>query len=391
MLKIVDIKVHFVPVDFRTWVLIKVETNEPGVFGWGEATLEWKARSVSAAVDELRELCLGENPEAPRALVRKLTKRHFWRPGIIGMSAISGIEMACWDITGKQLDRPVADLFGGRLRKRIPVYTHLGYGASVDVYDTAMQDAMTENIEAIAAKGYHAVKVVNVPYHSTYLFARQRHQYFELLDAILSCAQGRIDVALDVHGRCGSIASAEALLSHLDGRDLLFVEEILQPGRAAQLAQLARRFKVRLATGERLVERDEFVDLARSNAVSVVQPDIAHCGGLSAAMDIATIASGFGLAIAPHNPLGLIASTVGLHFGLAAPSFLIQEEMSANFANASDFIQTPIRFRNGFWELERCAGLGVEVDEPFLARLSGRCEPLITEVALDQDGSIADW
>lgn len=95
MVTITDIKVHLLPVDFRTWVLVKVETDEPGLSGWGEATLEWKARSVSAAVDELRDMAIGENPEAPRALVCKLIKRHFWRPGIIGMSAIGGIEMAC--------------------------------------------------------------------------------------------------------------------------------------------------------------------------------------------------------------------------------------------------------------------------------------------------------
>lgn len=391
MVSITDIKVHLLPVDFRTWVLVKVETDEPGLHGWGEATLEWKARSVSAAVAELRDLCIGEDPEAPRALVRKLTKRQFWRPGIIGMSAISGIEMACWDIAGKLRGRAVADLFGGRLRARIPVYTHLGYGASADVYDRSMEGAMAENIDAIAARGYHAVKVVNVPFHSAFVFAERRHAYFDLLDSILDRARGRIDVALDVHGRCGSLASAEALLTHLDGRDIFFVEEVLQPGSAAELARLARRFKVRLATGERLVDRSDFVDLAREQAVSIVQPDIAHCGGISAAMEIATIASGFGLAIAPHNPLGLVASTVGLHFGLTAPSFLIQEEMSANFAFASDFIRTPIQFKGGFWELAPCIGLGLEVDEAFLARLAGRSEPLITESAFDPDGSVADW
>ena len=390
-MKITDVKVHLLPVDFRTWVLVKVETDEPGLYGWGEATLEWKARSVSAAVDELRELCLGADADAPRSLVRRLTKRHFWRPGIIGMSAISGIEMACWDIVGKTLGRPVADLFGGRVRQRIPVYTHLGYGASADVYERSMEGAIAESIDAIAAKGYHAVKVVNVPYHNQYVFAARRHAYFDLLDAILDLAKGRLDVALDVHGRCGSMASAEALLTHLDGKDLLFVEEIFQPGSAEELAHIARRFRVRLATGERLVDRSDFVDLARHHAVSVLQPDIAHCGGLLAACEIATIGSGFGLTVAPHNPLGLIASTVGLHFGLATPNFLVQEEMSANFAAARDFIRTPIRFVDGFWELEPCVGLGLDVDEAFLSRLSGRSEPLITDTANDPDGSIADW
>jgi galactonate dehydratase len=235
------------------------------------------------------------------------------------------------------------------------------------------------------------VKVVNVPFHSNYVFANRRNAYFDLLDSILDQTTGKIDVALDVHGRCGSLASAEALLGHLSGRNLLWIEEILQPGSPASLARLSARFQVRLATGERLVERSDFVDLARENSVSVFQPDIAHCGGIAAAMDIATVASAFDLSIAPHNPLGLVASTAGLHFGLMAPAFLIQEEMSANFAFAADFIQTPIKFKEGFWELEPCIGLGLEIDEAFLSRLAGRAEPLITETAWDPDGSIADW
>lgn len=166
---------------------------------------------------------------------------------------------------------------------------------------------MAENFAAIAAWGYHAVKVVNVPFHSAYVFAGRRHADFDLLDSILDQARGRIDVALDVHGRCAWMASAESLLTHLDTRDLLFVEEVFQPGSAADLAHLSRRFRQRQATGERLVDRSDFVDLCRANAVSVFQPDIAHFEGIAAAMEIATLASAFGLSVAPHNPLGLVA------------------------------------------------------------------------------------
>ena len=161
--RIREVKAFFVPVDFRTWLLVKVETDEPGLFGWGEATVEWKARSVAAALSELSELCVGESPLAPRALVRKMRKRHYWQPGVIGMSAISGIEMACWDIIGKTIGRPVADLFGGRIRNRVPVYTHLGYGSSQEVYDRSMTEAISAKIDEIATAGYKGVKIVNVP------------------------------------------------------------------------------------------------------------------------------------------------------------------------------------------------------------------------------------
>jgi len=386
-----DIKVYSIPVSFRTWILVKVETSEPGLFGWGEATVEWKARSVGAALLEMKDLCIGEDPLRIRHLMRKLVKRHYWDPGVIGMSAISGIEMACWDIFGKSVGRPVVDLLGGAVRDRVPVYTHLGFGSSEHVYEKSMTADALESLEKIVERGYHAVKVVNVPFHNQHVFAARRTAYFSMMDEILDACQGRIDVALDAHGRCGSVGSAETLLSFFSGRNLLFLEEVLRPAPAATLAALAQKFDVRLATGERLVELRDFVDLGCARAVAVFQPDIAHCGGLLAATQVATIAAGFNIAVAPHNPLGVVASSAGLHFALATENFLVQEEMSAHFSAASDFIETPIHFESGYWTMKPCVGLGVTVDEAFAARLQGRTEPLLTSAAVDPDGSVVDW
>jgi galactonate dehydratase len=389
-MKITDVKVFPVGVDFRTWLLVKVETDG-GLYGWGEATLEWKSRSVTSAVAELRTLCLGEDPTAIRALVRKLLKRHFWEPGAIGMTAISGIEVACWDIFGKAVGRPVVDLLGGAVRERVPLYTHLGLGRSGDVYGASLSEAALAGIEEIVARGYRALKLVNVPFHDQFIFGEERHRFLALLDRILAACAGRVEVALDVHGRCGSVASADALLTALASRDLLFVEEVLRPGPASVLAYLSRKHPVRLATGERLVAISDFAELVRADAVAILQPDIAHCGGLARAAAIAALAEAFQLSVAPHNPLGLVASTAALHFALATANHLIQEEMSAHFTNAADFISTPIRFDNGTWTLLPCTGLGVEVDETFVSRLGPGPETLLTEAAVDPYGAIVDW
>jgi galactonate dehydratase len=310
---------------------------------------------------------------------------------VIGMSAISGIEMACWDIFGKSIGRPVVDLLGGAVRDRVPVYTHLGFGDSSHVYEKSMTADALQSLEHIIERGYHAVKVVNVPFHNQHVFASRRTAYFSMMDEILDACHGRIDVALDAHGRCGSIGSAQSLLSFFAGRNLLFLEEILRPAPAATLASLARQFDVRLATGERLVQLRDFVDLGCERAVSVFQPDIAHCGGLMAACRVATIAAGFNISIAPHNPLGVVASSAGLHFAMATDNFLVQEEMSAHFNAARDFIETPIQFDAGYWTMKPCVGLGITVDEAFAARLQGRNEPLLTSSAIDPDGTLVDW
>ncbi len=127
-MKITAISTRIVNAEMRNWVFIKVETDDPGLFGWGEATLEWKTRSVVGAVEDLTPLLFGRDPRDIEQVVRVLKKHSFWRLGVIGMSAISGIEMALWDIMGKHLGVPVWRLLGGQVRDKVRVYTHLGLG-----------------------------------------------------------------------------------------------------------------------------------------------------------------------------------------------------------------------------------------------------------------------
>src|SRR5215471_4054241 len=124
-LKITDIRTVVVNAQMRNWVFVKVETDTPGLIGWGEASLEWKTRAVSGAVEDLKPFILGDDPTRIEHLYQKLYRQPFFRPGVIGQSAISGIEMACWDILGKHLGVPVYKLLGGAVRERVRMYTHL--------------------------------------------------------------------------------------------------------------------------------------------------------------------------------------------------------------------------------------------------------------------------
>jgi galactonate dehydratase len=127
--------------EMRNWVFVRVETDSPDLVGWGEATLEWKTRAVVGAIDDLAVLLLGRDPRDIEQAVRVLKKHSFWRLGVIGMSAVSGIEMALWDILGKLLGVPVWRLLGGKVRDKVRVYTHLGLGDMRAVYET--MDART--------------------------------------------------------------------------------------------------------------------------------------------------------------------------------------------------------------------------------------------------------
>jgi galactonate dehydratase len=128
-MKITRLKTVVVNAEMRNWVFCKVETDQPGLFGWGEGSLEWKTRSVVGAIEDFAPVVVGEDPRQIEHIYQKMYRQSFWRLGVIGMSAISAIEQALWDIKGKILGVPVYELLGGRVRDRVRMYTHLG-GAS---------------------------------------------------------------------------------------------------------------------------------------------------------------------------------------------------------------------------------------------------------------------
>src|ERR1700738_1039871 len=135
-MKIIGIGTVVVNAGMRNWVFVKVQTDTPGLFGWGEASMEWKTRAVVGAVKDLTPFILGDDPTRIEHIYQKLYRQPFFRPGAVGQYAISGIEQACWDILGKQLGVPVYKLLGGAVRDKVRMYTHLGGGEMKAVYET---------------------------------------------------------------------------------------------------------------------------------------------------------------------------------------------------------------------------------------------------------------
>src|SRR6476646_4529536 len=165
-MKITDVRTLVVHAEMRNWVFVKVETDQDGLCGRGEASLEWKTRAVAGAVEDFKPMLIGEDPTRIEHLYQKLYRQSFWRLGVIGMSAISGIEQACWDILGKSLKQPVYKLLGGAVRDRVRMYTHLGGGDMRAVYDSqssADPGVFVDRALEVIGKGYTAVKVLLTP------------------------------------------------------------------------------------------------------------------------------------------------------------------------------------------------------------------------------------
>lgn len=390
-MKITTIRSVIVHAEMRNWVFVRVDTDEAGLFGWGEATLEWKTRSVAAALEDLAPLIVGRDPRDIEKLVRIMKKHSFWRLGAIGMSAISGIEIALWDILGKSLSVPVWRLLGGQVRDKVRVYTHLGLGDMRAVYETASVGQLVERAHEVVGRGYRAMKVVIIPYTHYSALLPQVDQVARMMNALRDAVGGEVEIMIDFHGRPASVGAALAYIDALTPGRPMFVEEILPPGDTVGLREAASRTNVPIATGERLVELSEFEDLLRARAIAIAQPDICHCGGLWETKKIAAMAEAVGVGVAPHNPLGPIAGVAALHFAVSTSNHVIQEEMVGAVPWYFEVVHGPIKMIDGFWQVPQAPGLGIEVDEKACARHPFQPEAPHTVNAVLSDGTIVDW
>lgn len=385
-MKITAIRPLIVNAQMRNWIFVKVETDT-GLVGWGEASLEWKTRAVSGAIGDLEPFIVGQDPRRIEHLVQIMTRQPFFRGGIVTMSAVSGIEQACWDILGKSLGVPVYYLLGGAVRDRVRMYDHLGGGEMTALYLEDAPDVMARRAVDSVAAGYTAIKVMAVPRTRPVDGPLVVKRAAQTLAAIRDAVGDGVDVMVDFHGRTSpamGIAIGEALAPHRP----LFIEEPALPENPEGLAQVARAIKVPVASGERLVTRFQFRELLEKGACAVIQPDLCHCGGLWEARKIAAMAEAYYVTVAPHNPLGPIATAACIHFALATPNFLIQEAIRADVPWRGDVV-TPPHVVDGHALPYTGPGWGIDVDEVEAAR-----HPFAQEEILrfwHEDGSVADW
>ena len=196
-MKITGVRTLVVNAQMRNWVFVRIDTDEPGLYGWGEATLEWKTRAVVGAVQDLEPLVLGRDPRDIEQLLRIMNKHGFWRIGVIGKTAMSGIEVALWDIFGKSVGLPVWRLLGGRTRDRVRVYTHLGMGEMTAVYETSDTKALVNRGLAVKEKGYTAVKIVTIPYTHFTVSPREIDAVGNSMAALREALGDEIEIMVD--------------------------------------------------------------------------------------------------------------------------------------------------------------------------------------------------
>ncbi|MFK5923161.1 MAG: enolase C-terminal domain-like protein [Verrucomicrobiota bacterium] len=392
-MKITSIETHVCHARMRNWIFVKVLTDQPGLYGWGEATLEWHTKGVLGSIEDLAELVVGEDPRRVEHLWQMMHRQHFWHGhGAVRATAIAGIDLALWDILGKVANLPCAQLWGGPVRDYVRTYCHLGGGNMEDFYGTAADDAKKfgELAQAAVEDGYTAFKSMAVPPTMPIEGLKPIRAAEAAVAAMREAVGDDIDIMVDCHAR-PSPAMGLQFAKALEPYGLYFFEEPCWPESIDGLAMINAAVTTPIATGERVTNLAAFRDLFNARACEICQLDITHCGGLSEARRIAALAEAHRIALAPHNPQGPVSTAASLEFGFSQPSYIICETVHNDVPWRDDIIDDG-------WTMEKEGrivrpnqrpGLGIELNEDEIKKHPPEKE--VIQRVFYKDGSVGDW
>jgi 2-dehydro-3-deoxyphosphogalactonate aldolase len=356
----------------RYFVFLTLRTDD-GIAGVGEVYASTFHPSVVRAMveDVFERHVAGADPFHVEALWRRVYARGYTaRPDLSLVAVLSAFEMACWDIVGKAVDRPVYELLGGRVHERLRTYTYL-YPENGDGGDVYFDPGLAaERAAAYAARGFTALKFDPA---LTYSAFDPRQPSLEELDrcvsyvaAVREAVGTGCDLLVGTHGQF-TPAGAVRLARRLERFDPLWLEEPVPPDSPEQMALVARATSIPVATGERLVTKHEFARVLAAGAAAVLQPNLGRVGGLLEAKKIAGMAEAYYAQIAPHLYCGPVVGAANVQLAACCPNFLLLEGILDWGGFQGELLRAPIVWEDGYVLPTRAPGLGIELDEDVAA------------------------
>ena len=337
----------------RNYIFVKVETDE-GITGWGEATCG--PRSVATMVDEFGEVITGRDPMEIEKHWQTLYHHFHVRGGIVQMAAISGIEIALWDITGQALGAPVYQLLGGKIRDRIWTYGR---------WDGRTPELAVENAMRHVDLGLTALKGDPFEHRGIFIDRDSEELALAKMKAVREAVGNDVELFVEVHGR---LAPSDAIRigNRLEEFRPFFYEEPVPPQNLEALKKVSDNVNIPIATGERLLTKFDFAELLPLHAVDLIQPDVVQAGGILELKKIAAMAEAYYVGFQPHNPYGPFCTIAALHLDASTPNFLIQEGGIAPWFQDATVGDFPVQ-KDGYFGVPPGPGLGVAMNEEWLA------------------------
>ena len=376
-MKITDVKTFVVgvpPPHFggRYWVFVKLVTDS-GIVGYGEVySVPFHPRVVAQMIEDVcARYVLGANPFHIERLWRIIySSGYTQRPDTSILGILSGIEMACWDIIGKETNQPAYELLGGRVHEKLRSYTYIYTEPddATNVYFDA--DLSAERAAKYVKQGFTAVKFDPVAPYSAFDPRQLSLESLDLAERFVKkmreAVGGRCDLLFGTHGQM-TPAGALRLAKRLEPYDPLWLEEPVPPEKPEEMALVARGTSIPIATGERLATKYEFARVLEHRAAAILQMALGRVGGLLEAKKIAGMAEAHYAQIAPHLYCGPIAAAADIQLSTCSPNFLIQESILTWGSFHATVLKEPLQWQDGYILPPTKPGLGVELNEDVLA------------------------
>lgn len=382
MLEITAIRTYLVTDRNSPAVYVKIETDNPDLSGYGEATVHYFPRAVVGMIDEIAEYLIGEDPRRIEHLWQAGFRRLFMRGGPVTGAALAGIDMALWDLLGKMLDVPVYQLLGGLCREKVRVYGHVA----------GTEEEVVAKAKSLVARGVTAIRcrasAVDDP-SGVHDHARAVDRAVAYTKALREALGDEIDILIECHGRFDP-EWAVRLALRTEEYNPFWIEDPIRHENPMSLAQLNAKTCIPIAVGERGHSKWDFREMIENELISYARPDLCHCGGITEAKKIAAIAEMHYVNLAPHNTQGPIGTAAGLHLSLAVPNITILEAPWVNEEKPKTDLCWPYpRLEDGYALPLEGPGLGIEFDE--VAAERREFQPRLLPKLSDPDGSVRDW
>jgi L-alanine-DL-glutamate epimerase-like enolase superfamily enzyme len=395
-MKITDIKIHALQsplaqpfafsqgwVNRRSATLVEVLTDE-GISGWGEAFaqgLEPPQIAVAVIDSALKPLLLGANPLDTEVLWHRMyhATRDYGRKGSV-IAGISAIDIALWDIAGKAAGLPVYMLLGGKCREKIRLYQSAGGNEPSEVAESAKR--LVEKYGYTAIKMSPHMRDSNArPVNYVTRMAGQR------VRAVREALGPDVDIGVDIHAKFFEVTRAIRMAREIEPYNPMWLEEPIRPENVDAMSKLADHVNIPLASGECNYTKHEFRSILHAQCLDFVQPDICLCGGIMEMKKIAAMADACYTRVAPHNPMGPLATVVNVHFAASTPNFFILEYHPDDVSPRKDLLQEPLMVKDGYITVPTKPGWGVELNEEAFKKYPPR--PWRRGFDYRADGSVA--
>jgi galactonate dehydratase len=351
-MRITNIETHIVGNPWKNWVFVLVETDE-GIIGVGEGSVNVFGKTTEQAVRELAPHVVGMDPFQTEMIGQKLVRDVYSEGGQIHRSAVCAIEVACWDIIGKALNQPIYNFLGGRCHERVRAYANGWYRGD------RTPEMFHRQAKEVVAAGYTALKFDPFGAEWRIMDPYEEDLSLDIIAAVRDAVGPKVDVLVEGHNRF-SPAIAIKLSERMAPYRPTWFEEPVAHQHVTALVEVARNSAVPIATGESLTSTQQFAELLSYNAVSILQPEIHHLGGLLPAKKVCGMVDAFYGVVAPHNAQGPVSTAMCLQLAACTPNFFVQEIFDEyNVAWEQDLVDFPTCVEDGWIEIPERPGLGV--------------------------------